>query len=285
MRRLAFVAAIIGFALPSCAQVSEVPLPLPAKIEAVEPKVELHRSARRSFDEYQRGPRRVTLSPNHPDFKAFAVDPNTGSWGRSWGGYTPREAIDRAFRVCRKWSQNCELYAVGNIIVSGMPPDQVEATIEEYLVAVADALGLFPSNISRLGSIYEEEIELVNPMVPKRGIVGEILSTDEIMFYISGSTVEATFFNGLRIIVEWSQDGTMSAKAGMWYDLVELGLTDKGSWSVKNDKLCRQWQQWARGKMDCLVVAKDGETFRAYDSEGKLVSKFIVLERPYAPGA
>ena len=77
-------------------------------------------SARRSFQEYLSGSK-------FTDFKAFAVDPRSGDFGRSWGHTEPTTAIYRALAECRTRSQNCILWAVGNTVVARMTPEQVEA--------------------------------------------------------------------------------------------------------------------------------------------------------------
>ncbi len=113
----------------SCAPVSRVPPPSPRE-DISKPEVQLTARVQRSFEEYQ-------SSPKFRDFKAFAVNPSGVNWGSAWGYRSnPNPAIARALRHCRKWNQECEVYAVGNTVVSGKSPGQVEAVTEEYLATV-----------------------------------------------------------------------------------------------------------------------------------------------------
>ncbi len=119
----------LGMASSSCAPVSRMPPPL-AKEDISKPEVQLTARVQRSFEEYQ-------SSPKFRDFKAFAVDPSGVNWGRAWGyPSNPNPAIRRALRHCRKWSQKCEVYAIGNTVVLGMSPEQAEAVTKEYLATV-----------------------------------------------------------------------------------------------------------------------------------------------------
>ncbi len=116
MKPVALAALIIGLIAASCAPVSEVP----------QPRVELSSGAQLAFEKYR-------SDPKYYDFKAFAVDPNTGSWGWAWGYLQhPKQAIDRALNYCRKRGQACQLYAVGNTIVLGMSPEEVASETKEY---------------------------------------------------------------------------------------------------------------------------------------------------------
>ncbi len=219
------------------------------------------------FEEYR-------SSPKFSDFKAFALDSNSVSWGHGWAQSNPKLAIDRALLDCRIRSGNltaspkCELYAVGNTVVSRMSPEQLASVTEDYFAAVAKAAG-FSRSITHLGAIQE---------------VGERMSSDEIKFYLSGRRIEGIAVNGSRGAVKFSADGTMSGSASMLGD-IELGRTERGAWWVKDDQLCGQWQRWLGNTMGCLFLVKDGDTFRAYALDGDIISKFTVLERTKVPGA
>ena len=123
-------AFMIALALPSCAPVSEVPKEEPP--ESTQPSLERQQSKLRDFF--------ARYQSQLGGFKAFAVDPSTGSWGSAWGRVELKRAVDRALRECWKWGRNCELYAVGNTIVFGMSHEQMETVAEEYAAAPADDL-------------------------------------------------------------------------------------------------------------------------------------------------
>jgi hypothetical protein len=208
------------------------------------PSFRLPDRVQQAFEEYR-------SSPRFYNFKAFSFDEMGGSSGRAWGYYTPKRAIDRAVRECGKQSRECKVYAVGNTIVWGMPLEEISAIAEEYFARTAEAAG-FPPGTTHLNPI---------PEVGQKSPAGTRLSSDEIRQYLSGKVFEGTTTAGLRFVVEYSNDGRMSGKAEL--------LADTGTWTLRADTLCRQWRSWFDGEFDCLVVLRDGETLRVYDSKGQ----------------
>ena len=199
-------------------------------------------------------------------FKALAVDPESGGSGRAWGYSKPKWAIARALQECQKRNENCEIYAIGNTLVSDMSPEQVAAVCEEYFATVAEAAG------PRRGTIRLAPTQ----KAPGADLASKQLSADEIRSYLAGSTTEGTTINGVRFVVKCSADGTMSGKASN-YD-AEINVTDNGTWWVEDDKLCRQWERWRGGEVGCAVIVTDGKTFIFYGSDGEVVRKYTVLE-------
>jgi hypothetical protein len=177
-------------------------------------------------------------------FKALAVDPEE----------------------CQKRNENCEIYAIGNTLVSDMSPEQVAAVCEEYFATVAEAAG------PRRGTIRLAPTQ----KAPGADLASKQLSADEIRSYLAGSTTEGTTINGVRFVVKCSADGTMSGKAST-YD-AEINVTDNGTWWVEDDKLCRQWERWQGGEVGCAVIVTDGKTFIFYGSDGEIERKYTVLE-------
>lgn len=211
-----------------------------------------------AFEEYR-------SSPKFYHFKAFSFDQGSGAWDHAWGYYTPKRAIDRAVRECSKHSRECKAYAVGNTIVWGMPPEKIAAITEEYFARTAEAAGFPP------GTTYLNPI----PEVGQEGPAGARLSSDEIRQHFSGKVFEGTSAAGLRFVVEYSNDGTLSGKAD--------SLADTGTWTVRADTLCRQWRRWYDAEMDCLVVLRDGETLRVYDSKGQAMGSGLPPYKATAP--
>ena len=123
----------IGLAtgISSCAPVSDA--------------VQLSTSAQRSFDEYK-------SSQKFIDFKAFAVEPNGLYYGRAWRWNTPKKAIDRALEICRRQVSGCEIYAVGETIVFGKSPKEIEGLVETYF----ETGGKKASSQFRLALAYAE---------------------------------------------------------------------------------------------------------------------------------
>ena len=101
----------LGTGTSSCAPVSDA--------------VQLSPSVKRSFEEYK-------SDQKFMDFKAFAVQPNGLHYGRTWRWNTPKEAIDKALEICHRWVSGCEIYAVGETIVFGKSPKEIENLVETY---------------------------------------------------------------------------------------------------------------------------------------------------------
>jgi hypothetical protein len=150
-------------------------------------------------------------------------------------------------------------------IVWGMPSQEIAALTEEYIARTAEAAG-FPPGTTRLNPI---------PEVGQESPAGTRSSSDEIRQYLSGKVFEGTSAAGLRFVVEYSNDGSLSGKAD--------SLADTGTWTVRADRLCRQWRRWYDGEMDCLVVLRDGETLRVYDSKGQAMGSGLLPQKAIAP--
>jgi Zn-dependent protease with chaperone function len=66
------------------------------------------------------------------DFKALAVDPSSGQTGTGLGHATVSDAIQDALARCSEERKNCELYAVGEAVVQGLPKEQFDLAVEQY---------------------------------------------------------------------------------------------------------------------------------------------------------
>ena len=130
-------ALMIALALPTCVSVSQAPKEAPPESAAVVPEsaavvpestIVFPAGTQLSFEKYQ---------SELGGFKAFALDPSTGSWGTAWGRVELKKAIDRALRECWIWGRNCEIYAVGNTVVYGMLHEQMEAVAKAYAATPA----------------------------------------------------------------------------------------------------------------------------------------------------
>ncbi len=69
------------------------------------------------------------------DYKAFAVEPKSGEWGQSTQFTRPGIAIDQAIENCqRRSARDCQVYAVGDIVVLGLADWKTEVAIMLYQV-------------------------------------------------------------------------------------------------------------------------------------------------------
>ncbi len=182
------------------------------------------------------------------DFRAFAINSGTGRWGWSGHSNSPKKAIDRAINRCEQTGQKCRLYALGDTIVEGMSTELIAKVAQDYYTAISPLMA--NADFTKL--------------------IGKRLSSAEILAHLSDAVVEVVTFNNMKYRGQWQSNGIMSATS-TYQKGNENAREDNGTWSVSDDKLCRQWQQWLGGRHECLVVTRDGSTLRAYDFHGDII--------------
>jgi hypothetical protein len=94
----------------------------PAAAPASTYRLGLPLAVREAFDTYK-------SDPKYRDYKAFAADRASGTWGRAWSLPSAAAAMDRALYECGKKGARCEVYAVGNTVLEGVSPDQRTAIL------------------------------------------------------------------------------------------------------------------------------------------------------------
>jgi hypothetical protein len=70
--------------------------------------------------------------PTYTDFKAIAGNPDTMRFSMSYSRGSAVESTEVAMRTCTEQYKTCQLFAVGNTIVFGLPKEQVEEIVSEY---------------------------------------------------------------------------------------------------------------------------------------------------------
>lgn len=110
--------------------------------------VSLGPSAQRAFEEYK-------TDRKYTHFKAFAAGPS-GPWGRAWGHQSATGATERALSECRKRGMDCEVYAVGDIVVAGMSANEILAVTGRY-VEQYGAIAAAGSPVTYTGVIATEQ--------------------------------------------------------------------------------------------------------------------------------
>ncbi len=242
VKRMVIVLGLIaGLILSACAPAPEVSPPDST------PRY-LPQGVQKEFDLY----RTVVVL----DFRAFAFDPATGRWARSWFQQTPKQAIDDAVNGCERRGAECTLYALGDTIVWGMSAARIAAVAAEYYARVSPAMA----------------------QASPGAFIGKRLSSAEITLYLSDRPVEGANSNGLKYKGVWASNGTMSATATLLH-IIEIRRADFGTWTVSDNKLCRQWRYWSGGRRECLVVTKDDQTLHAYDAHGDRIETLTLLDK------
>ncbi len=101
---------------------------LAANTTQLTPATQLRPPAQDHFQEYRALPHRFR-------YKAFAVELESGEWGQSSQISPSRIAIDFAIEDCQQRStRDCQIYAVGNIIVLGIADWKTEVAVRLYQV-------------------------------------------------------------------------------------------------------------------------------------------------------
>ncbi len=101
---------------------------LAANTTQLTPATQLRPSAQDHFQEYRALPHRFR-------YKAFAVEPESGEWGQSSQISQPEIAIDHAIERCqRRSTRDCQVFAVGDIIVLGLTDWKTQVAVMLYLV-------------------------------------------------------------------------------------------------------------------------------------------------------
>jgi hypothetical protein len=79
-------------------------------------------SVQTAFDTYR-------SDPKFTPFKAFARDPASNAWGRSWGRADAASATELALYECRKRGTACEVYAVGDTVLDSVSSERRAAIL------------------------------------------------------------------------------------------------------------------------------------------------------------
>ncbi len=196
------------------------------------------------FEEYE--------TQTYPDFKAFAFDPVSNGWGIGFGYLKPGQAIEAALRRCGKRGVDCEIYALGNTIVSRMSQEQLATATEAY------------------GARIWGDVD--------RSLKRKPLTSDELKQHLSGWVVKGTLITGAAFVAEIRTDGIVSARLSSTerQSLGKLRRADLGPWWIERGKFCWQFIVWYDGRPECQNVVKDGKTFKFYSS-GELVAQGVVV--------
>ena len=101
---------------------------LAASSTQLTPATQLRPPAQDRFQDYRALPHRFR-------YRAFAVELESGEWGQSTQLSQPGIAIDQAIEDCqRRSTRDCQVYAVGDIIVLGLADWKTEVAVMLYLV-------------------------------------------------------------------------------------------------------------------------------------------------------
>ncbi len=92
------------------------------------PATELWPPAQGRFQEYRE-------TPHTPGYRAFAIEFDSGEWGQGTSPSRPEIAIRQSIKNCRRRAAgNCEIYAIGDIVVHGLAAWKAQVAAMLYQV-------------------------------------------------------------------------------------------------------------------------------------------------------
>ncbi len=72
--------------------------------------------------------------PSTRVYRAFAIEPTSGKWGQGMSSSWPEIAIEKSLENCRRRAaRDCEIYAVGDMVVHGLADWKVQVAPMLYL--------------------------------------------------------------------------------------------------------------------------------------------------------
>jgi hypothetical protein len=104
---------------------------------------------------------------------------------------------------------------------------------------------MFNRGFAALSALF---VVVVVASVQPAGAISKYYSNRAIRSLFPG-TFEARIDGGRRVLFKASYNGVLRAK-------LAIGLTDKGRWSVRRNKLCLSLKNWTDGKLYCSYVWK-----------------------------
>jgi hypothetical protein len=120
---------------------------------------------------------------------------------------------------------------------------------------------------AELLTALEEYYFSVSPMLARKNpelMIGNRISAEEIITLLSDTSVTGRTQNHLKYRATWKSNGEIIGEA-IFLGNIERKSKDTGTWYVEDGKLCRQWGKWSGGRLECLVVTKEGDQLYAYD--------------------
>jgi hypothetical protein len=202
--------------------------------------LELEFAQKRAFEKY-------LDEHKYPHFKAFVVQVNGTSWGRSWGYNKPEEAIERAMEECRRRASDCQLYAVGQREVSGLSEEELSMVLRDY----------YQDN-SQLADLTDIKRRALNSAQIRRLISGR---KGEGVLSRSGSRGTIEFMASGRLVVRVVKSDTRSHRK------------DEGEWWTDADRFCRRFEKFFSGLSECFYVVEEQGGILYYDENGALVGR------------
>ena len=96
---------------------------------------------------------------------------------------------------------------------------------------------------------------------------------------MTGATVEVDTPFRLRLPVQYSADGKITAEAGGLSGYLG-SASDHGKWWVETDRLCHKWSRWFDRETQCLRIIRDGANLQWSRDDGQKGTATIVAEAP-----
>ncbi len=102
---------------------------------------------------------------------------------------------------------------------------------------------------------------------------GRHLANTDLFDTLADKTLLCPIAYGDPCSIDLKRDGSMVGRAGYANE-----DCDTGRWWVDGDKWYRQWTRWAWGDVGIYNVVIDGDTFKLFDEQGRLIDQGILNE-------
>lgn len=102
---------------------------------------------------------------------------------------------------------------------------------------------------------------------------GQRLNAHTIRSELSGKSMVCPIAYGDPCSIEVKASGALVGKAGYANE-----DCDTGKWWIDGDLWCRQWSRWAWADVGRYHVVKDGNIFKLFDEQGRLIDQGVLVD-------
>ena len=99
---------------------------------------------------------------------------------------------------------------------------------------------------------------------------GQRLSAGELQRLVPGATLRGQVAGGGAFEGTYFRDGTMAIRTE--------ADADTGTWEFEDDTVCLTWTKWRNGERYCIYWTRDGEGYASYYVDGRLSTRFTLVE-------
>lgn len=192
----------------------------------------------------------ISREGGYPDYRAFFYSKSKDAYGYSYGYYSVEDAMDRARKECAKQSDDCEIFAVGDIIVYEKGPDILKNAVSQYE-------------------------DSVKPEIRADTELGEKIDATGLDANFSGMIINGETFRGEKFLAHLNKNHGLGVE--LYGTNRKRNPTDQGRWWIENDKYCHKLNNFFTADSECYSVYRQGDHLLLISNNNEVFSKFTVL--------